>query len=85
MAVSEKEFTEFKSEVRTEMSTLRTEVQTLKMNEAVGSERHTVVVGRLDKLDGHLTWLTRIMVAGIIGLFFTLITVYMKGGMNVAG
>lgn len=57
---------------------LEKRVQALETSTAVGSERHKIIVSRLDKLDSHLTWLIRLVIAAIIGGFLTFV---LKGGL----
>lgn len=60
-----------------ELRELERRVYKLEANDQLGTERHKTLVGRLDKLDGHLTWLIRLVATGIIG---AAVTFAIKGG-----
>ena len=49
----------------------------LETAEAVSTERYSTIIKRLEKQDGHLTWLIRLVATGIIGAAVTFIV---KGG-----
>ena len=40
---------------------------------AVDAERHTQVTKRLDAIDGHLGWIFKLLVGGIVGALLTFI------------
>lgn len=60
-----------------EMRELERRVYALESSERLSEERHKTIMSRLDKLDGHLTWLIRLVATGIIGAF---VTFMIKGG-----
>lgn len=75
MPVSEKDIARIESDV----STLKTDVMALKTQGAVERERHTVVLGRLDKIDGHISWILRLIVGGIV---MAILGYALRGGFN---
>lgn len=76
MTVSEKDFERLEDKV----STIERDVSTLKTEGAVEKERHTTVLGRLDKIDGHISWILRLIVGGIV---LAILGYALKGGFNV--
>lgn len=66
--------------VETKVLKLEQDVIVLKTEGAVEKERHTTVLGRLDKIDGHISWILRLIVGGIV---MAILGYALKGGFNV--
>lgn len=58
---------------------LEARVQKLEINSAVDFERHSAVIKRLDKIDGHISKLVWLIMAAIVGGFMTFI---LNGGLS---
>ncbi len=71
--VQRDEFDRFKDEVRTDINDLKT-------SKAVTNLQFTQIIARLDKNDGHLTWLIRLIVGSIILAFMAYVY---AGGLNI--
>ena len=50
----------------------------LETDHAVDAERYRQIVKRLDAIDGHLGWIFKLLIGGIVG---ALITFIVKGGL----
>jgi len=59
---------------------LEERVQKLETANAVDQERHTSIVRRLDKIDGHVSKLVWLIVTAIVGAFMAFV---LKGGLIV--
>lgn len=59
---------------------LEERVSKLEVKSAVDHERHSTIVKRLDRIDGHISKLVWLIIAAIIGAFMTFI---IGGGLNV--
>lgn len=66
--------------VEQDVTVLKAEVASLTTDRAVSVERHKTVIGRLDKLDGHMTWMVRLILGSIILAFLAFMY---KGGISV--
>lgn len=47
---------------------------------AVDAERYRQMIKRLDAIDGHLSWIFKILIGGILG---ALVTFIIKGGLTL--
>ena len=76
MTITEKDFERLESEV----SAIKKDVIVLQTEGAVEKERHATVLNRLDKIDGHISWILRLIVGAIV---LAVIGYALKGGFNV--
>lgn len=63
-----------------ELSRLAERVSKLEINSAVDHERHSSIVKRLDRIDGHISKLVWLIVTAIVGAFMAFL---ISGGLNI--
>ena len=63
-----------------ELKNLEDRVSKLEIKSAVDHERHSSVILRLDKIDGHISKLVWLIMTAIIGAFMAFL---MSGGMSL--
>lgn len=54
----------------------------LEVKSAVDHERHTAIVGRLDRIDGHVSKLVWLILASIVAAVLSFI---LRGGLQIGG
>ncbi len=65
---------EWRARVDNRLGTIESELHTMKTSEAVAKVRHETVTSRLDKIEGSLTWVVRLLIGGIISALLLAIT-----------
>ena len=59
---------------------IETRVRNIETNQAVNAERYDTINQRLNKIDGHVTWLIRLMIGALIASFMAFVA---GGGLSI--